>query len=146
MSPAMSISLGTEDGFDEPIDDEDVVAEVHAVFDHYEKALMENDVDVLDELFWQDPRTIRYGAGENLYGFEEIAAFRAGRNPAKIARKLLRVEISTYGRNFATANCEYQRLDDGKCGRQSQTWLRLPEGWRVISAHVSFLPEAKPAS
>lgn len=146
MSPSISLSLGADDAFDEPIDDEDVLAEVHAVFERYEKALMENDVDVLDELFWQNPRTIRYGAGENLYGFEEIAAFRAGRNAAKISRKLLRVEISTYGRNFATANCEYQRLSDGKCGRQSQTWVRFPEGWRVISAHVSFLPEARPAN
>lgn len=146
MSPSISLSFGAEEGFDESINDEEVVAEVRAVFDRYEQALMENDVDVLDELFWQDSRTIRYGAGENLYGFDEIAAFRAGRNATKIARKLLRVAISTYGRNFATANCEYQRLSDGKCGRQSQTWVRFPEGWRVVSAHVSFLPEAKPAS
>ncbi|MEN6542100.1 oxalurate catabolism protein HpxZ [Parvibaculum sp.] len=146
MSPSISLSFDAEECFDEAIDDEEVVAEVRAVFDRYEKALMENDVDVLDELFWQNARTIRYGAGENLYGFDEIAAFRSGRNAAKIARKPLRVEISTYGRNFATANCEYQRLSDEKCGRQSQTWVRFPEGWRVISAHVSFLPEAKPAS
>jgi hypothetical protein len=115
-----------------------VVAEVTAAFYRYEAALVSNDVAVLDELFWIDARTLRYGATENLYGHAEIAQFRGARSPAGLARKLLKVVVTTYGENFATANCEFER--GGKAGRQSHTWLRTPDGWRIVAAHVSMLP------
>ena len=111
------------------------LAEVRAAFDRYERALVTNDVPVLAELFWNSPTTIRYGAGENLYGYDEIEAFRQARSPVGLDRVLTRVEITTYGRDFATANCEYVRA--GRAGRQSQTWMRTSGGWRVVSAHVS---------
>lgn len=117
----------------------EVVAEVSAQFDRYEKALTGNDVTVLDELFWDSPRTLRYGATENLYGMEAIRAFRVGRSTQGLARTLLKVVITTYGRDFATANAEFQRNGSAKTGRQSQTWLRTPQGWRVVAAHVSLL-------
>ncbi|GAB4156494.1 MAG: oxalurate catabolism protein HpxZ [Cyanobacteria bacterium J069] len=117
----------------------DVVAEVTAAFERYEQALVSNDVEMLDELFWQSPQTIRYGATENLYGYEAIAAFRASRPTADLSRTLSNTVITTYGRDFATANTEYRRISSGKTGRQSQTWVRTPEGWRVVCAHVSFL-------
>lgn len=117
----------------------DVLAEVTAVFARYEDALVNNKVEVLDELFWQSPHTLRYGAGENLYGFAEIQAFRAARPPAGLARELLRTVITTYGRDFATANCEFRRDGSTKTGRQSQTWMRTAQGWRVVAAHVSLL-------
>lgn len=137
----ISIAPGATDlGFDEAIDDPEALAEMQAAFQRYETALMENDIAVLDELFFDSPHTVRYGPAENLYGFEEIARYRTGRNVTNIARKLVRVAITTYGRNMAVANCEYERLSDGRRGRQSQTWLRFPDGWRVVSAHVSLLP------
>jgi hypothetical protein len=108
----------------------------------YEAALNENDVAVLDELFWNSPHTLRYGATENLYGYETIRAFRAARSPAGIRRRLLRVEITTFGADFAIANCEFQRDGSAATGRQSQTWIRTPPGWRVAAAHVSLLPES----
>jgi hypothetical protein len=117
----------------------DVVAEVTAAFERYEQALVSNDVATLGELFWQSPHTIRYGATENLYGYEAIAAFRANRPTADLSRTLSNTVITTYGRDFATANTEYRRTSSGKIGRQSQTWMRTPEGWRVACAHVSFL-------
>ncbi|MBW4657962.1 MAG: oxalurate catabolism protein HpxZ [Drouetiella hepatica Uher 2000/2452] len=116
----------------------DVVAEVTIAFERYEAALTSNDVAVLDTLFWNSPHTIRYGATENLYGYEAIAAFRSARSAQGLDRTLSNTVITTYGRDFATANTEFQRL--GKSGRQSQTWMRSLEGWRVVSAHVSFLP------
>lgn len=119
----------------------DVVAEVTAAFHRYETALINNDVAILDELFWDSPLTIRYGATENLYGYEAIAQFRKGRSPADLNRVLMNTVITTYGHDFATANTEYRRTSSGKMGRQSQTWVRSPEGWRVVSAHVSFLPD-----
>ena len=119
----------------------DVVAEVTAAFDSYEKALINNDVAVLDDLFWNDPLTLRYGATENLYGHAAIAQFRSARNPAALARTLKKVVIMTYGRNFATANCEFER--GGKLGRQSHTWIRTHSGWRIAAAHVSMLAAAK---
>lgn len=115
----------------------DVVAEVKAAFDRYEQALICNDVAVLDELFWQSPHTIRYGATENLYSYDEIKAFRQGRSPAHLDRTLKNTVITTYGQDFATANTEFDRA--GKQGRQSQTWMRTLQGWRVICAHVSLL-------
>lgn len=122
------------------VNDPPTLAELEAVFAKYEKALMENDIDVLDDLFANAPETVRYGPAENLYGFDEIAAYRKGRNVTNIERKLLRVALTTYGTDMGTANCEYERLSDGRRGRQSQTWLKFPDGWRVVSAHVSFLP------
>ena len=117
----------------------DVVAEVQAEFARYEKALVDNDVAELDALFWNSPHTLRYGATENLYGYEAICAFRAARPAQGLARALLKTVITTYGRNFATANVEFQREGNAKTGRQSQTWMRTPDGWRVVAAHVSLL-------
>ena len=120
----------------------EVLAEVEAVFARYEAALVANDVAVLDELFWKSPLTLRYGGGENLYGYEAIAAFRSARSPAGLARTLERTVITTYGRDFATASTLFRRASSpGKVGRQSQTWVRRPEGWRVVAAHVSVIDE-----
>lgn len=118
----------------------EVVAEVQQAFDRYEQALVNNDVAVLDELFWDSPHTIRYGATENLYGYKAIAQFRSGRPATDLQRELNNTVITTYGRDFATVNTEFQRKSSGKTGRQSQTWIKTPEGWRVVSAHVSLLP------
>ena len=117
----------------------DVVAEVTAAFDRYEIALVTNDVSVLDELFWNSAQTLRYGATENLYGYDAIRAFRAGRPAQGLARTILKTVITTYGHDFATANVEFQRDGSAKTGRQSQTWMRTSEGWRVVAAHVSLL-------
>lgn len=124
------------------INDPRILAEVTAVFERYEKALVTNDVATLDELFFNDPNTIRYGASENLYGYEEIQAFRAGRASTGLARKLDRTRITTYGDDFATANTLFVRDGSIKIGRQSQTWMRTPQGWRVISAHVSLIEKS----
>jgi hypothetical protein len=115
----------------------EVVAEVAAVLAQYEKALVTNDVAQLDQLFWQSPQTVRYGVTENLYGYDAIAAFRSQRSPKGLERVLLNTVITTYGQDFATVNTEFQRSGQG--GRQSQTWMRTPVGWRVVSAHVSLL-------
>ncbi|MFY2060064.1 oxalurate catabolism protein HpxZ [Achromobacter xylosoxidans] len=117
----------------------DVVAEVTVAFARYEAALVGNQVEVLDELFWNSPHTLRYGAAENLYGYDAIRAFRAGRSPQGLARRVLRTAITTYGRDFATTNIEFQRDGSDRIGRQSQTWIRTPQGWRVVSAHVSLM-------
>lgn len=122
----------------------DVLAEVTAVFGRYETALVTNDVAVLDELFWDSPHTLRYGVGENLYGYDAIKAFRAGRPVQGLERSILKTVITTYGRDFATANVEFQRAGGNKTGRQSQTWMRTPQGWRVVAAHVSLLPAPPP--
>ncbi|MFA1685227.1 oxalurate catabolism protein HpxZ [Achromobacter dolens] len=116
-----------------------VVAEVTVAFARYEAALVNNQVEVLDELFWNSPHTLRYGAGENLYGYDAIRAFRAGRSPQGLARRVLRTAITTYGHDFATTNIEFQRDGSDRIGRQSQTWMRTPQGWRVVSAHVSLM-------
>jgi hypothetical protein len=116
----------------------EIVAEVEAVFNRYETALVTNDVTALDDFFWPSVHTVRYGATENLYGHDAIANFRAARSAVGLARRLQKIVITTYGRNFATANCEFER--GGKAGRQSQTWMRTPAGWRVVAAHVSLLP------
>ncbi len=116
----------------------DVIAEVRAVFDRYEQALVSNDVAALDELFWDSPHTLRYGLAENLHGYDAIRAFRAARPAQGLARTLQRTAITSYGRDFATANTEFLRAG-GPAGRQSQTWVRTPHGWRVVSAHVSLL-------
>ena len=117
----------------------EVVHEVTAQFARYEDALVNNKTDVLDELFWNSPQTLRYGATENLYGFDAIQAFRAGRPAQGLMRVVLKTVITTYGNDFATANIEFQRLGSTRPGRQSQTWLRTPDGWRVVAAHVSLL-------
>ena len=117
----------------------DVLAEVQAVFARYEDALVNNRVDVLDELFWASAHTVRYGAAENLYGIDEIRAFRNARPAQGLARTLTRTVITTYGRDAATAMTEFRRDGSPRIGRQSQTWLRLPQGWRVVAAHVSVI-------
>jgi len=118
----------------------EVVAEVEAAFARYENALMRNDVDALQTLFWASPHTIRYGIAENLYGHAEIGGFRAARSPAGLARRLSRTTITTYGHDFATASTLFHRESAaGKVGRQMQTWVRMPEGWRVVAAHVSLI-------
>ena len=124
------------------IDLPDVVAEVTAAFQRYERALMANDVATLNEIFRDDPRTIRYGGAEILYGYAEIAAFRAARSPAGLARTLSKTVISTYGRDHGVASTLYHRPSmPGKIGRQMQTWVRFAEGWRVVAAHVSVIDE-----
>lgn len=132
------------------IDLPEVVAEVTAAFDRYEKALTTNDVAVLDDTFRMDRRTIRYGGSEILYGHEEIAAFRAARSPKGLMRSISKTVITTYGRDFAVASTLFHRdSQPGTVGRQMQTWVRFPgEGWKVVAAHVSVVDEAsvwKPA-
>ena len=117
----------------------DVVAEVTAVFARYEDALVNNRIDVLDELFWPSPATVRYGAGENLVGIEAIRAFRNARPSAGLARTLAHTVITTFGRDCATAMTEFRRDGNPAIGRQSQTWVRFEGGWRVVAAHVSYL-------
>ena len=124
------------------LDRPDVVAEVKQAFERYEQALVSNDVDALDALFFDDERTIRYGGGESLYGYAEIAAFRRARPPAGLARRLSRTVITTYGRDVAVASTLFHRSSaPGKVGRQMQTWVRFAEGWRVVAAHVSVIEE-----
>ena len=116
----------------------DVLAEVTAAFARYEQALITNDVAVLDELFWDSPLTLRYGATENLYGYAAIKAFRGARAASDLPRTTRNTVITSYGRDFATANTEFLRDSmNGKVGRQSQTWVKTPAGWRVVAAHVS---------
>ena len=124
------------------INQPDVVAQVAAAFDRYETALVANDVATLDALFWDSPHALRYGATENLYGYADIAAFRAARPAAHLARTVTRVVITTFGTDVATANMEFVRAGSTRSGRQSQTWVRMPGGWRIVAAHVSLLPEA----
>ncbi len=123
------------------INDPAVLAEVTASFEAYETALMANDIRALDWLFWASPNTVRYGVGENLYGEDEIMAFRKTRLGGSPQRVLTRVAITTFGRDFATANAEFERPGDGRAGRQSHAWARLAEGWRIVAAHVSFKGE-----
>jgi carbon monoxide dehydrogenase subunit G len=119
----------------------DIVAEVTEAFRRYEKALVTNDVPVLDALFWKSSSAIRYGVAESLYGYDEIAAFRAGRPPVNLARTLSRTVVTTFGRDFATTNTEFARDGLARPGRQSQTWVRTADGWRIVAAHVS-LPQS----
>ena len=122
------------------IDIPDVKAEVEAAFAAYEQALVTNDVPTLEALFWDDGRTIRYGVGENLYGMDAVRAFRRARSPVGVMRSIERTVITTFGRDFATASTLFSReTTPGKVGRQQQSWARLPEGWRVVAAHVSLI-------
>jgi hypothetical protein len=124
------------------VDLPDVLAEVSVQFARYEKALVSNDVAVLDELFRKDSRTLRYGIGENLYGHDAIMAFRAGRSPVGLMRRTDKTVITSYGRDTAVASTLFYRdTAPGKVGRQMQTWARFPEGWKIVAAHVSVIDE-----
>jgi hypothetical protein len=126
------------------IDLPEVLAEVAAQFECYEQALVSNDVAVLGELFRNDPLTLRYGIGENLYGYGEISSFRTARSPVGLMRKTARTVITTYGRDTAVASTLFYRdSTPGRVGRQMQTWVRFPEGWRIVAAHVSVIDEPK---
>jgi hypothetical protein len=120
------------------VDDPAIVAEVIEQAGRYEKALMDNDIAVLDELFWRSEATIRYGAGEVLYGFDAIAAYRLARPGGAPPRRVRRQVVTTFGRDCATTSLEFEPLSGGRVGRQTQTWIRMPEGWRIVCAHVSF--------
>lgn len=122
------------------IDLPEVMAEVRAAFERYERALVGNDVAELDALFWDDGRTVRYGGAENLYGIEAIRAFRAARSPAGLERALDGTVITTYGRDMAVASTLFRRAP-GRVGRQMQTWMRTPDGWKVVAAHVSVIDD-----
>jgi Protein of unknown function (DUF3225) len=115
------------------------LAEVTRQFDRYQQAIIDNDVGVLNELFWNNALTLRYGIGENLYGHPAIAAYRGTRDAASVARVVGKTVVTSYGRDAATTNCEFTR--GGRKGRQSQSWVRMPEGWRIVAAHVSYLAE-----
>ena len=118
----------------------EIVAEVEAAFARYETALVSNDTVTLQQLFWRSPHTIRYGMAEVLYGWDEIGAFRAARSPVGLARSISRTVITTYGRDFATASTLFHReTAPGKVGRQMQTWVRFPDGWHIVAAHVSLI-------
>lgn len=120
----------------------EVKAEVEAAFALYEKALMANDVDALQNLFWNSPHTLRYGIGEILHGWDEIGAFRSARSPTGLAREISRTVITTYGKDFATASTLFHRESlSGKIGRQQQTWVRFDDGWHIVAAHVSVIPD-----
>jgi hypothetical protein len=126
------------------IDLPEVVAEVTAQFARYEQALITNDVAALDELFRNDSRTLRYGIAENLYGYGEISSFRAARSPAGLMRRTARTVITTYGRDTAVASTLfYREATPGRVGRQMQTWVRFPEGWSIVAAHVSIIDEPR---
>lgn len=126
------------------LNDPEVIAELRALYPRYEQALVTNDVDTLIALFWHDPHVMRFGATENLYGPEQLAAFRQGRPAANLARTVTRMDIVTFGRDFASITLEFERGAEPAIvrGRQSQTWVRLPEGWRIVAAHVSLLPQS----
>ena len=126
------------------VDLPDVLAEVTEQFERYEKALVGNDVAVLDELFHDDARTLRYGIGENLYGYGAITAFREARSPVGLMRRTARTLITTYGRDTAvTSTLFYRDTAPGKVGRQMQTWVRFAVGWKIVAAHVSIIDEAR---
>lgn len=117
----------------------EVLAEVTTAFHRYEEALMTNDIVLLDELFFDSPNTIRYGIGEESIGYQAIQEFRQSRNPLNLARTLKNTVITTYGHDFAVASTEFSRSSlTNKLGRQQQTWIRTPQGWRIVAAHVSF--------
>ena len=124
-----------------PINDPDVVAELQTLYAEYETALVSNDAETLTRMFWASPHAMRFGVLENLYGIDEIAAFRKGRSSANLARSISRLDIVSFGRNFGSITLEYERTQEGRqaLGRQSQVWVRFPEGWRIVAAHVSLL-------
>jgi len=124
------------------INDAATLTELQELYPKYETALVTNDVQTLTAMFWASPHVMRFGVTENLYGIEELEAFRKGRSPVNLARKIVRLDIVTFGTDFGSVTLEFERQTGGKLtrGRQSQTWVRLPEGWRIVAAHVSLLP------
>ncbi len=128
------------------INDPETIAELKALYPLYETALVNNDADTLTRMFWASPHAMRFGVTENLYGIGEIEAFRKGRSPANLARTVRRLDIVTFGRDFGSVTLEFERSVNGRTlqGRQCQVWVRLPEGWRIVSAHVSMLPAEPP--
>ena len=128
------------------INDPETIAELKALYPLYETALVNNDADTLTRMFWSSPQAMRFGLTENLYGIAEIEAFRKGRSPANLARTVRRLDIVTFGSDVASITLEFERTINGqsRSGRQSQLWVRLPEGWRIVSAHVSMLPAEPP--
>jgi hypothetical protein len=126
------------------INDPEVVAELSALYPRYEEALVSNDVETLVGMFWTGPHVMRFGVTENLYGPEELEAFRKARPSAGLARTVTRLDIVTFGRDFGSITLEFERVSASGTvrGRQSQVWVRLPEGWRIVQAHVSLLPRA----
>ena len=130
----------------EPIDLPDVVAEIRKVHDKYEAALSKNDLDMLDALFWRDAKTIRFGPNGTLIGHASISAFRRGRKFKESKRMILAQHITTFGRDFAVTNQETRNPDSEEVTRQSQTWVRTEQGWRIVAAHVSTQPRSVPTS
>jgi hypothetical protein len=133
------------------VNDPEVVSELRALYPLYERALVENDVEKLVEMFWGGPQVMRFGVTENLYGPEELAAFRKARPAVNLARTVTRMEIVSFGHDFASITIEFQRTGDSGAtdpirGRQSQVWVRFPEGWRIVQAHVSILPKGLPTA
>jgi len=124
------------------VNDPDVIAELEALYPEYERALVINDVEKLVAMFWDGQQVMRFGATENLYGPEELEAFRKTRPAANLARVVKRLEIVSFGRDFASITLEFERTTGNKTvhGRQSQVWVRFPQGWRIVQAHVSLLP------
>jgi hypothetical protein len=125
------------------INDPAIVAELAALYPRYETALITNDVDTLVAMFWTGPQVMRFGATENLYGPGELEAFRKSRPSAGLARSVTRLDIVTFGQDFGSVTLEFERDTPGGVvrGRQSQVWVRIPEGWRIVQAHVSLLPK-----
>jgi hypothetical protein len=124
------------------INNPEIVAELQELYPQYEAALMANDAETLTQMFWDSPHVTRFGLTENLHGIEEITAFRKGRTPVNLARTVKRLDIVTFGRDYGSVTLEFERSTDGRTvrGRQTQVWVRLPDGWRIVSAHVSVLP------
>jgi hypothetical protein len=124
------------------LNEPEVIAELSALYQRYETALVTNDVDTLVSMFWDGPQVMRFGAAENLYGPAELEAFRKARPAANLARTIKRIDIVTFGRDLGSITLEFERSVNGEIvrGRQSQTWVRMPEGWRIVAAHVSLLP------
>jgi|HubBroStandDraft_4_1064222.scaffolds.fasta_scaffold142686_2 hypothetical protein len=124
------------------INDPATVAELRELYPRYEEALVTNNVDTLMSMFWSSPYVARFGPNESLYGIDEVEAFRKGRSPANLARTITRLEIVAFGKDFASITVAFEREVEGQVtrGRQSQTWARLAEGWRIVFAHVSILP------
>ncbi len=124
------------------INDPEIIAELRELYPRYEAALVNNDAAALIEMFWDSVQAMRFGVAENLYGIDEIAAFRKGRAAVNLARTIRRMDIVTFGRDYGSITLEFERAVDERTvfGRQSQVWVRLAEGWRIVSAHVSLLP------
>jgi hypothetical protein len=118
--------------------DPEVIAELRELYSQYERALVTNDVEKLVKMFWADPLAMRFGATENLYGYKEISEFRKARPSANLARTVTRLDIVAFGKDFASITLEFER--ESQRGRQSQIWVRFPEGWRIVAAHVSLIP------